>query len=84
MHHGQIFKSQPNVEQKFKHQNVFPSYLWNKDDENLTIGFLSENDPYEANAFEVLRARWIADSKKLYGDFVPSHGHKTLATVNRK
>ena len=33
------------------------------------IGFLSEDDPYEANALEVLRAKWINDSKMLYGDF---------------
>ena len=46
--------------------------MWGKNDEQRYIGFLSENDPYEANAFEVLRARWINDSKKLYGDFVTS------------
>ena len=67
-----------------KHENVFPSYLWRKVDENLRIGFLSESDPYEANAFEVLRARWISDSKKLYGNFLPSHGARELAKVNRK
>jgi hypothetical protein len=36
---------------------------------SAAIGFLSEDDPYEANAFEVLRAKWINDSKMLYGDF---------------
>ena len=34
-----------------------------------------ENDPYEANNFEVLRSKWIEDSKKLYGDFIQSHGN---------
>ena len=63
---------------------MFPSYLWGRDDENLTIGFLSDNDPYEANAFEVLRSRWISDSKKLYGDFLPSHGAKDLSRVSRR
>ena len=48
------------------------------------LGFLSENDPFEANAFEVLRAKWIDDSKKLYGDFIQSHGSKSLRKVNRK
>lgn len=38
--------------------------------EESAIGFLSENDPYEANAFEVLRSKWIDDSRKLYGDFI--------------
>ena len=58
---------------KFRHQNVFLS----KNDPSLVdhtkvsiIGFLSENDPYEANQFEVLRSKWIEDSKKLYGDFL--------------
>lgn len=39
---------------------------------SAAIGFLSEDDPYEANAFEVLRAKWINDSKMLYGDFKSS------------
>ena len=57
--------------------------MWTKDDEQNTIGFLSENDPYEANAFEVLRARWINDSKKLYGEFNPSTGSRDLKKVNK-
>ena len=40
--------------------------------ETATVGFLSENDPYEANSFEVLRSKWIEDSKKLYGEFKPA------------
>ena len=48
------------------------------------IGFLSENDPYEANAFEVLRSKWIEDSKRLYGDFLMSHGNIALRKLNRK
>ena len=58
--------------------------MWTKDDEQNTIGFLSENDPYEANAFEVLRARWINDSKKLYGEFNPSTGSRDLKKVNKQ
>ena len=37
-----------------------------------TYTFLSANDPYEATINERMRARWIAESKILYGDFVPS------------
>ena len=50
---------------------------------NQAIGFLSEGDPYEASAFEVLRSKWIEDSKKLYGDFNTSTGKRDLAKVNR-
>ena len=32
----------------------------------------------------MLRARWINDSKKLYGDFVTSQGDQALKNVNRK
>ena len=49
-----------------------------------TIGFLCENDPYEANSFEVLRSKWIEDSKKLYGDFTQAHGNNSLRKMNRK
>lgn len=62
---------------------MFSSYLWNADDPKLTIGYLCHGDPYEANAFEVLRSRWINDSKKLYGDFIPAQGAKDLHKVNR-
>lgn len=48
------------------------------------IGFLSENDPYEANSFEVLRSKWIEDSKKIYGDFISSQGNNSLRKVNRQ
>lgn len=48
------------------------------------VGFLSENDPYEANSFEVLRSKWIEDSKKLYGDFIAAHGNNSLRKLNRK
>jgi hypothetical protein len=68
----------PTGDKIYKHQNSFQSYLWDKNEEQRSIGFLSENDPYEANAFEVLRARWIEDSKKLYGDFVTAQGDQAL------
>jgi len=58
--------------------------LWSNNEEQRHVGFLSENDPYEANAFEVLRARWINDSKKLYGDFITSKADQALKRVNRQ
>lgn len=63
---------------------MFISHEWSKDDENLTVGFLSAGDPYEANAFEILRAKWVNDSKKLYGDFMPAHGSRDLIKPNRR
>ena len=42
-----------------------------------------EGDPYEASSFEVLRAKWIEDSKKIYGDFGTSMGSKDTAKVNK-
>ena len=50
---------------------------------NQAIGFLAEGDPYEASAFEVLRSKWIEDSKKLYGDFNTVTGSRDLRKVNR-
>lgn len=41
---------------------------------NQAIGYLMEGDPYEASSFEVLRAKWIEDSKKIYGDFSTTMG----------
>ena len=42
------------------------------------IGFLAEDDPYEASAFEVLRAKWINDSKMLYGEFFAAQADQSL------
>jgi len=50
---------------------------------NQAIGYLMEGDPYEASSFEVLRAKWIEDSKKIYGDFHTSMGARDTAKCNR-
>lgn len=46
--------------------------------------FFGDEDPYEATKFEMLRAKWLHDSKILYGDFKPSQGNQGLASVNKK
>lgn len=43
-----------------------------------------EDDPYEATKFEVLRAKWMSDSKILYGEFKPSNNLQSLKQVNKK
>ena len=65
----------PTQNVRYKHQEVFrgkdvEEQDYYKNTAQMTVGFLSENDPYEANAFEALRAKWIDDSKKLNGDFI--------------
>lgn len=40
LHKGALFQPHPKVESKFKHHNVFSSHLWQKDDEQHTVGFL--------------------------------------------
>lgn len=40
--------------------------------------FLNEEDPYEAAKDEVLRYKWIEDSKKLNGDFKPATNLKSI------
>jgi len=44
---------------------------------------LAEDDPYEASAFEVLRAKWINDSKMLYGEFFAAQADQSLKQVNK-
>jgi len=56
-----------------KHQSLFSS----KTDE-MSQFFSSNDDPYEASKYEVLRAKWLADSKILYGDFKPASSNKSL------
>ena len=63
-----------------KHQSHFQSLSY----DSLAIGFLCEDDPYEANAFEMLRAKWINDSKMLYGDFKFAQQSQSLKAVNKQ
>ena len=43
-----------------------------------------EADPYEAASEEVLRQKWIEESKKLYGDFLPAPTARSLVVINKK
>lgn len=64
--HGKApFLNNPVKGKPLKHYSDFNSLEYG----NLTIGFLSEDDPYDANVFEMLRNKWINDSKMLFGDF---------------
>jgi len=75
VHGNQYFKGNP-VNNKYrephKHISCFNSDQFRPYDASQAVGFLSEDDPYEASSFEVLRAKWIQDSKKLYGEFMSS------------
>ena len=72
----------PSRQKPHKHESYFQSLQF-QPYESIAVGFLSEDDPYEANAFEVLRAKWINDSKMLYGDFKFAQGDGALAKVNK-
>ena len=81
--HGDApFITMPKNQISHKHISPFQSALYGPGD-GVAIGFLSEDDPYEANAFEVLRAKWISDSKMLYGDFKYSQHNSSLSKVSR-
>ena len=51
--------------------------------DSVAIGFLSEGDPYEATSFEVLRAKWMLDALKLFGDFKTSQAGQSLRGPNK-
>ena len=76
------FRTMPIKPLPLKHHSYFQSNDFLPYD-SVAIGFLSEDDPYEANAFEVLRAKWISDSKMLYGDFKFAQGDQSLKAVNK-
>ncbi len=46
--------------------------------------FYGEDDPYEASKFEILREKWLSDSKILYGDFKPAHNAQATKSVNKQ
>ena len=46
--------------------------------------FYGADDPYEACRYEVLRQKWLSDSKILFGEFRPAHNSQSLSEVNRQ
>ncbi len=48
------------------------------------LSFLFSDDPYESTKLEVMKYRWIEDSKILYGDFKPAHYDHSLKKVNKQ
>ncbi len=61
-----------------KYQNPF-----NEQDKEYLFPFLGEEDPYEAAKEEVLRTKWVEESKKLKGEFKPSQKLRSLITPGR-
>lgn len=45
--------------------------------------FLDEKDPYETAKYEVLKNKWIEESKSLYGEFKPSYKERSLNVPGR-
>ena len=63
---------------KGKHENPF-----SETDNDYLFPFLREDDPYEAAKDEVLKHKWIEESKNLYGDFKPSYKESSLKIPGR-
>ena len=38
----------------------------------MWCSFLYNDDPYESTKLEIMKNKWLEDSKILYGDFKPS------------
>lgn len=80
--HNQPFYCMPKRPLPHKHESYFTSLQF-QPYSSVAIGFLSEDDPYEANNFEVLRAKWLNDSKMLYGDFKTAQNDQSLKKANK-
>jgi len=48
------------------------------------LSFYSNDDPYESSKFEILREKWLSESKILYGDFKPSQSQYGLKSINKQ
>jgi hypothetical protein len=75
--HKDDFKPTSN-KVKGKHENPFK-----EGDNDYLFPFLREDDPYEAAKDEVLRHKWIEESKNLYGEFKPSFKEGSLNLPGR-
>jgi hypothetical protein len=82
LHRSQPFYSHPQRQAILKHQSAFWSHE-NEFRESAEFNFFTQEDPYEATKFEVLKHKWFSDSKMLYGDFKPSGSNKSLSNYTR-
>ena len=73
--HGEDFKV-IKVKKQLKHEPML-----GEDDRLHEL--LKEDDPYEQTVEEVMRNKWIEESKKLYGDFMPFAKAKGLDDVSK-
>lgn len=48
------------------------------------LSFLFSDDPYESTKLEVMKGRWVEDSKILYGSFKPAHFDQSLRLINKQ
>ncbi|CDW90631.1 UNKNOWN [Stylonychia lemnae] len=81
--HGKVpFYSQPNIQLLPKHISAFQST--SGPDMQAASTFYGEDDPYEATKFEILREKWLSDSKILYGEFKPAHNSQNMKSVNKQ
>ncbi len=48
------------------------------------MSFLFSDDPYDSTKLEVMKHRWVQDSKILYGNFKRAHCDNSLRVVNKQ
>jgi hypothetical protein len=46
--------------------------------------FLFSDDPYESTKLEVMKYKWLEDSKILYGNFRQAHFDQSLKQINKQ
>ena len=59
----------PKIPVQFKHISPFDASCGG----GPMLSFLFSDDPYESTKLEVMKGRWVEDSKILYGSFKPAH-----------
>ena len=59
----------PKIPTQLKHISPFDASCGG----GSMVSFLYSDDPYESTKHEVMKHRWVEDSKILYGNFRPSH-----------
>ena len=72
LHKDKPFRPAP-PKQAAKYENPFQ-----EGDTDYLHPFLGEEDPYEAAKDEVLREKWVEETKYLNGDFKPAYMERSL------
>jgi len=81
MHGDQVYNVTSKVPAQVKYVSSFDAVSGTT---GVWASFLFQDDPYESSKLEILKHRWLEDSKILYGEFKPAKHDDAMKKINKQ